>query len=198
MSNGIGIYGSDEGRIGSGWRGSGLHLRRTLEPASLASQGQHHRQLKPIVVATGQNNHDGRHNKPDGGIKGKEKVAVFQNSKTHASSYPHRDKCDLYSEKAKAKIGAKFMSNINGKIKTDTLTLDLFLRVKRGNGGKWNIVSSKVREVDRKVLNNRPNYKTMAKPNLNEMGNTIKGKGNNYWALKSNTLALTTHNAKPK
>ena len=90
------------------------------------------------------------------------------------------------------------MSNINGKIKTDSLTLDLFLRVERGNGGKWNIVSSKVREVDRKVLNNRPNYKTMPKPNLNEMGNNIKEKGNNYWAPKSNTLALPTHNAKPK
>ena len=90
------------------------------------------------------------------------------------------------------------MSNINGKIKTDSLTLDLFLRVERGNGGKWNIVSSKVREVDHKVLNNRPNYKTMPKPNLNEMGNNIKEKGNNYWAPKSNTLALPTHNAKPK
>ena len=80
----------------------------------------------------------------------------------------------------KAKIGTEFTSNINGKIKTDSLTLDLFLRVEHGNSGKWNLVSSKVREVDRKVLNNRPNYKTMPKPNLNEMGNNIKEKGNNY------------------
>lgn len=149
-------------------------------------------------MAIGQNNHSGGHNKLGGDIKGKEKVAVFQNSKTHASSYPYHDKCDLYLKKAKAKIGAEFMSNVNGKIKTNTLTLDLFLHVERGNGGKWNIVSLEVREVDRKVLNNRPNYKIMTKPNLNEMGNTIKGKGNNYWAPKSNTLALPTHNAKPK
>ena len=60
------------------------------------------------------------------------------------------------------------------------------------------MVSSEVREVDYKVLNNRPNYQIMTKPNLNEMGNTIKGKGNNYWAPKSNTLALPTHNAKLK
>ena len=151
------------------------------------------------MVATGQNNHGGGHNKPGGGIKGKEKNAFFQNSKTHASSYPHYDQCDLYSKKAKAQIRAEFMSNINGrKIKTDSLTLDLFLRVEPGNSGKWNIVSSKVREVDHKVLNKRPNYKTMTKPNLKEMDNTLKGKGNNYWAPKSNTLVLPTHNAEPK
>ena len=125
------------------------------------------------MVAAKQNSHGGGHNKPSSGIKGKEKVLVFHNLNTHASSYPHRDQCDLYSEKAKAKIGAEFVSNINGKIKTNSLTLDLFLRVERGNGGKWNIISSEVREVDRKVLNNRPNYKFMTKPNLNETGNTI-------------------------
>ena len=69
-----------------------------------------------IVVAAKQNNHGGGHNKPSGSIKGKEKVLVFHNLNTHASSYPHCDQCDLYSEKAKAKIGAEFVSNINGKI----------------------------------------------------------------------------------
>ena len=44
--------------------------------------------------------------------------------------------------------------------------------------------------MDCKVLNNKPNYKTMTKPNLNEMSNTIKGNRNNYWAPKSNMLAL--------
>ena len=69
----------------------------------------------------------GGRNKVGGGIKGKKKVTVFQNSKTHASSYPHRDQCDLYSEKEKENIGVEFISNINGKIKTDTLTLDSYM-----------------------------------------------------------------------
>ena len=115
--------------MGSGWRGFGLHLRKTLEPASLAGQGQPHRQSKPIVVAAGHNNHSG-------GIKGKEKIAEFRNLKTSASSSFHRDQSDLYSDKAKAQIGAKLTSNINGKIKTNSLTLDLFLHVEHGNGGK--------------------------------------------------------------
>ena len=59
----------------------------------------------------------GGRNKVGGGIKGKKKVTVFQNSKTHASSYPHRDQCDLYSEKEKENIGVEFISNIRGKSK---------------------------------------------------------------------------------
>ena len=84
-----------EGRMGSGWSGFSLHLRRALEPASLVRQGQPHRQLKPIVVAAKHSNHGGRYNIHGGGIKGKEKVTVFQNSKTYASSSFHRDQCKL-------------------------------------------------------------------------------------------------------
>ena len=84
-----------EGRMGSGWSGFSLHLRRALEPTSLAGQGQPHRQSKPIVVAAGHSNHSGRYNIHGGGIKGKEKVTVFQNLKTYASSSFHRDQCKL-------------------------------------------------------------------------------------------------------
>ena len=52
--------------------------------------------------------------------------------------------------------------------------------------------------MDPKVLNNRPNYKTKTKPNLSGMGNTLKGKGNNKWIHKPNTLALPMSNAERK
>ena len=52
--------------------------------------------------------------------------------------------------------------------------------------------------MDPKVLNNRPNHKTRTKPNLIGMGNTLKGKGNNKWIHKPNTLALPTPNAERK
>ena len=81
-----------EGRMGSGFS---LHLRKALEPASLTGQGQPHRQSKPIVVAAGHSNHRGRYNIHGGGIKGKEKVTVFQNLKTYASNSFHRDQCKL-------------------------------------------------------------------------------------------------------
>ena len=81
--------------MGSGWSGFSLHLRRALEPASLAGQGQPHRQSKPIVVAAGHSNHGGRYNIHGGGIKGKEKVTVFQKSKTYASKKRLRHRLGL-------------------------------------------------------------------------------------------------------
>ena len=67
-------------RMGSGWQGLGLNLRKTLKPASLTSQEPLHRiQSAPkaaVVVADEHQNHGGARN------NGKEKVKVFQNLKS--------------------------------------------------------------------------------------------------------------------
>ena len=69
-----------EERMGSGWQGLGLNLRKTLKPASLTSQEPLHRiQSAPkaaVVVAEKHQNHGGARN------NGKEKVTVSQNLKS--------------------------------------------------------------------------------------------------------------------
>ena len=65
-----------EGRLGSGWRGFGLNLRKILKPASLISQGSSHRiQSAPkteaaVVVVDRPHNHGGAK------IKGKATIGI--------------------------------------------------------------------------------------------------------------------------
>ena len=57
-----------EGRLGSGWRGFGLNLRKILKPASLTSQGSFHRiqsapKAEAAVVVDRPHNHGCAKNK---------------------------------------------------------------------------------------------------------------------------------------
>ena len=85
-----------EGRLGSGWRGFGLNLRKILKPTSLSSQGSLYRiQSAPkadaAMVVGRPHNHDGAKNTV------KEKITVFQNLKPSIPSNSYRDQGRSYS-----------------------------------------------------------------------------------------------------
>lgn len=137
-----------EGKLGRGWRGFGLHLRKTLE-ASLLRLG-HPRNQKgdhkqpALVMAEGRQNNYGTVN------KGKEKILEFQISKVKNFNGNHNDFHNVYSRKEKVGFGAKVTSVINGIVSNDMLgkfTLDFFFCVVQGFDGSWDVVFSEVKEV---------------------------------------------------
>ena len=123
-----------KGRLGSGWRGFGLNLRKILKPTSLSSQGSLHRiQSAPkadaAAVVGRPHNHGGAKN------TGKEKIMVFQNLKPSISSNSFRDQGRRYSGEDTTQFGADILSNINVIAKRDLLTPDISLHVEHGKEG---------------------------------------------------------------
>ena len=83
-----------EGKSGSGWRGFGLHLRKEIDPESLAPKqaitGIPKRDASKsfaLVVAGKRKNNGGR------GDEGKNKTALVQNSNPRDFSRNNRDTC---------------------------------------------------------------------------------------------------------
>ena len=83
-----------EGKLGSGWRGFGLHLRKAIDPESLAPKqattGIPNRDASisyASVVAGKRKNTSGR------GDEGKNKNALVQNSNPGFFSYKNRHTC---------------------------------------------------------------------------------------------------------
>nr|POE45540.1 pentatricopeptide repeat-containing protein [Quercus suber] len=147
-----------EGRLGSGWRGFGLNLRKTLKPTSLSSHGSLHRiqsalKADAAVVVGKPHNHSSAKN------IGKEKITVFQNLNPSNPSNSVRDQGRSYSGEDTAQFGADILSNINVIAKSDLLTLDITLRVKRGKEGQWAVVSSFIKDVGSNHISHgmRPN-----------------------------------------
>nr|POE97186.1 hypothetical protein CFP56_78988 [Quercus suber] len=147
-----------EGRLGSGWRGFGLNLRKILKPTSLSSQGSLHRiQSAPragaTVVVGKLHNHGGAKN------TGMEKISVFQNLKSSIPSNSFRDQGRSYSGEDTAQSGADILPDINAIAKRDLLTLDISLRVERGKDGQWAVVSSIIKDVGSNQISHgmRPN-----------------------------------------
>ena len=130
-----------EERLGSGWCGFCLNLRKILKPASLTSQGSFPRiqsalKADAAVVVGRPHNHGGATD------KGKEKSTVFQNLKSSIPSNPYRDQGRSFSREGTTQIGADTLSNIDVIAKRDLLTLEISLCVERGKEGQWAIVSS--------------------------------------------------------
>ena len=130
-----------EGRLGCGWRGFCLNLRKILKPASLTSQGSFPRiqsALKADAAAV-----VGRpHNHGGATDKGKEKSTVFQNLKISIPSNPYRDQGRSFSREGTTQIEVDTLSNIDVIAKRDLLTLEISSCVERGKEGQWAIVSS--------------------------------------------------------
>nr|POE67094.1 hypothetical protein CFP56_71562 [Quercus suber]POE89156.1 hypothetical protein CFP56_76293 [Quercus suber] len=94
-----------EGKLGSGWRGFRIHLRKTIYPIN-------------------------------------QNIGVKHTSATIIPGDISRIDKDY--------VGLDVTSIINGAENTSfntTLTLDISLRVERGNDGKWIVLSSKINEV---------------------------------------------------
>ena len=157
-----------EGRLGSGWRGFGLNLRKILKPTSPPKAEA------AVVVDDRPHNHDGakikgkattgipkreastsyasvvvgkQKNTRGGGDEGKNKTALVQNSNPRDFSFNNRDTCKESILRQREQLRAKILSTINGiesnGIKSE-LTLDLYMRMERGKDGRWAIVWSEV------------------------------------------------------
>ena len=82
-----------------------------------------------------------------------------------------KEKIPEFSEKVMAQFGADisyFSSGMVSSVIKDTLMLDIWLRVKRGKEGNWDVIFSKVGEVDSnsfKPFGSKPDIMVMPKDN---------------------------------
>ena len=123
-----------EGKLGSGWRGFGVQMTKTIAPVQQGFLSNQKGVSKTVMVAVVEpRKHNG-----ELGKKGKEKISEIQISNNRISSgdrVPLKGKC----ENIKAQFGADITSVINSLASSgikDTLTLDIILRVKHGNEGR--------------------------------------------------------------
>ena len=156
-----------EGKLGSGWRGFGLHLRKAIASETLISK-QPQYVLKPTVeksksllLATAEAD------RKDGGGSKKGKPSKFENTnKSDLCNHSH-DTCDLITEKEKPMSEAKFTLEIKDSVGSGTephLSLDVSMRVERGPDGVWKVQWSEVQEVGRNVKPKEQSLKSFDKP----------------------------------
>ena len=197
-----------EGKLGSGWRGFGFHLRKAIAPDSLTVKppiqsvlnliGHQFRQQKSFLSATV----DGDRKDFGGSKKGKHLMPGIQNSNlpclTSQSqdclSSQYHDSRDRGVGKERKVPGADFMLEINANAGNgiDTpVSLELSLCLECGLNGKWVVKHSNIREVGRgsveptQVL--RPTI--LSKPNqLDPSTNFSKPKPNLVWRPKTKEL----------
>ena len=156
-----------EGKLGSGCRGFGLHLRNAIAPDTLISK-QPQYDLKPIVeksksllLVTAEANWK------DGGGSKKGKPSNFENTnKSNLHNHSH-DTRNLIAEKEKPMSKAKFTHEIKDSVGSGTephLSLDVSIRMERGLVGVWKVQWSKVQEVGRNVKPKEQSFKSFDKP----------------------------------
>ena len=156
-----------EGKLGSGWRGFGFHLRKAIAPETLVIRLPQS-VLKPtaeksLLLATAEaDRKDGC-----GSKKGKPLMPNFENTnKSNLRNHSH-DTRNLSAEKEKLMSEAKFTLEIKDSVGSGTephLSLDVSLRVERGPDGVWKVQWSKVQEVGRNAKPKEQSFKNFNKP----------------------------------
>ena len=168
-----GSIGVPEGKSGSGWRGFSLHLRKAIDPESLAPKqaisGLSNRDASKSFASVVAGNRKYSGGEGDGG---KNKSVLVQNSKPRDFSLKNHDTCLKYRDTCKDRLlsnrsrnnrdtckdcipgqrkqpEAMILSTINGIESNDVtaeLTLDIFMRLERRQNGRWDIVWPEVNE----------------------------------------------------
>ena len=128
-----------EGSLGSGWRRFGFHLRKTIFPVSQNLSVQYRRTaMKQVGVM------ENFRQNPEGVVnKGKVLMSGFQNLNPDFS-WGGNSGFDKDGDGAVVTSVIKGAACSSGYISP---TLDISLRVERGNDGQWQVISSKVNEV---------------------------------------------------
>ena len=156
-----------KGKLGSGWRGFGFHLRKAIALGTLAINlppkllpGFEYKASKSFAAAVMQGRRieskthrqaaaESSQNDGSRGHKGKHLMLDSRNSNLANPGFQTQDprESSLGKEKENAEIGAKispvFLDGTEGGV-----NLDLYIRLERGPHGKWEISWSKVIEVD--------------------------------------------------
>ena len=158
-----------EGKLGSGWRGFGFHLRKAIAPETVVIK-QPQSVLKPtaekakslLLVTAEADRKDGC-----GSKKGKPLTPNFENTnRSNLRNHSH-DTRDLSAEKEKPMSEAKFTLEIIDSVGSGTepnLSLDVSMRVERGPDGVWKVQWSKVQEVGRNAKPKEQSFKSFDKP----------------------------------
>ena len=145
-----------EGKLGSGWRGFGFHLRKVIAPDTLVVKLPSQSVLNPTVQKFRQQKSflsavvDGDRKNNGGSGKGKQLMPNIQNSNKSSLSNQNHDSCDRGARKEGAVPGAEIMLEIkddalNGVI--SPLSLEVSLSLECGLNGKWEIKCSNIKEV---------------------------------------------------
>ncbi|KAK7831726.1 hypothetical protein CFP56_027080 [Quercus suber] len=158
-----------EGKLGSGWRGFGLHLRKAIAPESLVNKQPQPQSVlkltvvksKPLLLAMAAADwRDG-----GGSKKGKPLTPNFEFSKKSNLRNPSHDTRDLNTVTEKPMSEAKFTLEIEDCVDTvPYLSLDVSMREVRGPEGVWKVQWSKVQEVGRNVKPKKQSFKNFDKP----------------------------------
>ena len=159
-----------KGKLGSGWRGFGFHLRKAIALGTLAINlppqllpGFEYKASKSFAAAEMQGRQieskthrqaaaESSQNDGSRGHKGKHLMLDSRNSNLANPGFQTQDprESSLGKEKENAEIGAKispvFLDGTEGGV-----NLDLCIRLERGSHGKWEISWSKVIKVDPSV-----------------------------------------------
>ena len=152
-----------EGKLGSGWRGFGFHLRKAIAAETLAIKLSSQSVLKPTIVEQCRQRDtkthmlvmvEGCRREDGGGNKRKQLIPNFQNLKNILSSQ-NQDFRERNARKEKANIGAKILLIIYGIVSNDTeegLILDVSFKMERDLDGKWKVKWSRVHQVGPTLL----------------------------------------------
>ncbi|KAK9988961.1 hypothetical protein SO802_029200 [Lithocarpus litseifolius] len=202
-----------EGKLGSGWRGFGFHLRKAIAPNSLTIKppaqstlnliGQQLRHQKSFLSAM-----VGGDRKDKGGSKlGKHLMPSFQNSNISCLSSQFQDSRYRGVGKENPVLGADIVLGINANAfngTTSPLTLELSLCLECGLNGKWEVKHSSIQEVGRSNVGPtqvfRPTVLSKAYPPDPSRLNSSKPKPTLVWWPKSkdlNSLSFLIRESQP-